>query len=159
MVQLQHKTLVIIAGVIWMTVGMVLMPLGLHFLELCITSDVYTPLLTSLLGLVSNPGNAVVCLIAVALIVGQLKGRTVMVKVASREVSRIRTLPEPAPLKDIFSPRFYMLMVFMMSLGMGMNFLGVPLDIRGTIDVTVGIALIQGALAYFRLIKTIHAHA
>jgi len=38
-----------------------------------------------------------------------------------------------------------------MGLGMGIRYFGVPVDVRGLIDVAVGSALINGAMLYFRV--------
>ena len=150
MVHLSHKTLMLIAGVLWLAIGLYLMPLGLRYLEACLTNPGYTPLLALLQGFVSSPDYALVFIIAVALVIGQMKGRVILSKSANREVTRIRSLPDPSPLLHLFSGRFYLLMVIMMSLGMAMTLFSVPLDIRGLIDVIVGVALIQGSLVYLR---------
>ncbi len=150
MTHLSHKSLILIAGIAWLGMGLYLMPLGLRYLESCLTNPGYTPLITSLQSLVSNPDYAVVLIIAIALAVGQMKGRVILAKAANREISRIRSLPNPSPLQHIFSSRFYMLMAIMMSLGIGMTLLAVPLDIRGFIDTIVGVALIQGSIIYLR---------
>jgi hypothetical protein len=43
-----------------------------------------------------------------------------------------------------------MLMGIMILLGLSMKWLGLPIEIRGTIDVAIGSALMNGGIAYFR---------
>ena len=143
-----------IGGCIWLAVGASLLILGMRFLEASIQPETYTPLLNLLQNFTGSRDNGVILLIILGLIVGQIKGRMIMEKSADREVSRIRTLANPIAITHLYSPRYYILMIVMMALGMSMNLLGVPADIRGTIDVTVGIALFRGAVAYFKMIPS-----
>lgn len=89
-------------------------------------------------------------LVAVALLIGFIKGRTVLAKSANRLVARIKTFEEPTPFHKIYTPSYYLLIAVMMSIGMGMRFFHVPDDIRGFIDVAVGAALLNASMLYFR---------
>ncbi|MDP1835827.1 MAG: hypothetical protein Q8K75_07860 [Chlamydiales bacterium] len=154
----KKRTLLFIAGSIWFGMGLYLMIIGMGFLEVSLAPDVHAPLLTSLENLFGARDITVVLLVALALVIGQIKGRTVLTKAALRQADRILSLPEPTHIKNLFSGRFYVLMAIMMGLGIGMKYFGVPLDIRGAIDVTVGVALIQGAVAYYKQTATAPSH-
>ncbi len=156
MIQLTHRRAIAIGGTVWMVVGLTLLIVGLRLLESSLLPAAYTPLLSSFEGLSLSRDNGVIFLIVLALIIGQLKGRAVLEKAANREVLRIKGLPNPLSLAHLYSPRYYILMVIMMGVGMCMNVFQVPPDIRGAIDTAVGVALVRGALAYFRLMPSTH---
>jgi hypothetical protein len=126
------------------------MPLGLRFLNSSFALEADTPLLDLLTAWISDRDHALLAVIIVAMLVGQLKGRTILAKAAGREISRIRLLSDPASITQLYSGRFYILVAVMMCLGISMKVFNVPLDVRGGIDLMVGIALIQGSLSYFK---------
>lgn len=133
--QLNHKTLLSIQGAVWFGIGALLLYKGITFL------------MNSM-----QPGseNTALLLMVAALLVGQLKGRFVMKKVAIRSIQRIQALANPTSLANIYTKGNYAVIGGMMLLGMCMKFLHLPEDIRGFIDVAVGCALIQGSLFYFK---------
>lgn len=92
-------------------------------------------------------------LMAFGLLLGNTKGRFVMSKAARKNVERIRSLPEPQSFKGLFTPRYILLVMVMMGIGMGMRSIGLAKDVRGLVDIAVGAALIQGATVYFRMIR------
>jgi hypothetical protein len=53
-------------------------------------------------------------------------------------------------LTQIYSPTYYLLIGIMIGLGLSLKIFGLPIDIRGLVDVTIGAALINGAMLYFR---------
>lgn len=120
------------------------MTLGLRFLM----STAHTSNLFS--NIVKGPEQGVMVLVLLALIVGFLKGRTVMAKAARRQVKRILSLQNPTSLKNLYSPAYYILILVMIGFGMILRFLPVTIDVRGAIDCAIGCALINGALQYFR---------
>jgi hypothetical protein len=95
---------------------------------------------------------AAAALIVVCLFIGFLKGRFVLSKSALRVVTRIRSLPNPAPLTSVYSWQYCLLIGVMILLGMGIRFFGVSDDVRGIVDIAIGSALINGAMHYFRSI-------
>jgi hypothetical protein len=154
----KQRTLLFIAGSIWFGMGLYLMIIGMGFLEVSIAPDTHAPLLSALEDTVGSRDVTVVLLVALALVVGQIKGRTILTKAALRQADRILSLPEPTHIKNLYTGRCYLLIAIMMGLGMGMKYFGVPLDIRGAIDVTVGVALIQGAVAFYKQTATAPSH-
>lgn len=146
--KLKHSTMLALGGLVWLAVGLYLLPLGLKFLtEQSLIPPPSAPLL-NFLGSFLSQGNAIVILIASGLFVGYFKGRYVLGKSAERESARIKALPNPAPVQQLYSKRFYILVALMMGIGMAMRL--VPLDVRGWVDVAVGAALINGSVVYFK---------
>lgn len=147
MLKLSHAALAMISGLIWMAVGCSLMSLGL---KLLLGNEVNTPLIQSLAPSMGGAQQVALLLVVVGLFVGYMKGRHVLAKSASKGIERLKTLPNPAPLSQIYSPKYYLLLGGMIVLGMSIKFFGVPSDIRGLVDVAIGAALIHGSLVYIR---------
>lgn len=153
MLKLSHATLTFISGLIWMAVGCFLMQMGLRLIldpTYGVEGGSY-PILTPLQSFMGGFQEAGVALIAIALYIGFLKGKHLLRKSARKGVERLRTFPDPTPLQNIYSAKYYILLAVMIGLGMSMRFLGLPNDIRGGVDVAIGAALINGAMEYFRL--------
>jgi len=83
-----------------------------------------------------------------SLLLGLLKGQTVLKKVALRAARRLSVAP--APFWRIYSRRDILLILLMMGLGMLLRVLHTPSYIRGPILVAVGFALFQGGLFMIR---------
>ncbi len=153
MLKLSHANLSLISGLIWACVGCFLLQMGLKLIldPTYLDGSGSTPILSSVKGVMGGLQEAGIALIAIALYIGYLKGKYLLRKSAQKGVERLQTFPDPMPLQQIYSPKYYILLGAMIGLGLSMRFLGVPNDIRGGIDVAVGAALINGALEYFRL--------
>lgn len=133
--------------------GTFLLYKGLHL----ITQAAFQPdsLCARMQGFFGSPQQAATALIAIGLVVGFFKGRFVLVKTVRRVVVRIALLPLPIRFKDAYSKSYWILIGSMVALGMSFRFLPIPIDIRGTIDIAIGSALIHGALLYFRATRAI----
>lgn len=149
MCKMSHRSLIALAGAIWFIVGCCLLQLGLSLLIQAAQRQQQMALLRagSVFG---GEEAAAVVLIAIALFVGHLKGRYLLRRAARRAIDRIRNLPNPSSIISLYAPRYYFLVAVMIGLGITMRLLGVSADLRGVIDVAVGAALINGALAYFQ---------
>lgn len=151
--KLSHAVLIGISGAIWLAVGCFLLPLGIKLMMTGAQEaniGVYYPILTNLSPYLGGVEQVALWLTVVSLFVGYMKGRTVFAKSVKRSVNRIRTLPDPTSLGNIYSPAYYILLGSMVALGMGIKFLGLSYDIRGAVDIAIGSALINGAVLYFR---------
>lgn len=150
----KHSTLIILSGLVWLVVGSSLLTLGLNLiLDGTQTGQLLTapyPWLEGLAPLFGSLEYAAVILIALSLFIGYFKGRYVLARSAEKGVIHIRKQSEPAPLHQMYSMKNYILIAGMMGLGMSIKTLGIPSDIRGFIDIAVGAALLQGAMAYFK---------
>jgi hypothetical protein len=150
---MKHRGWIVLSGFVWLFIGVFLLYKGLRLIAQA--SFQSGSLCDRMQGTFGTPQQAATIFIAIGLMVGFFKGRFVLIKTVRRVVSRISSLPLPIRFKDAYSPSYYILIGSMMVLGMGFRFLPIPLDIRGTIDVAIGSALINGALLYFRAAKAI----
>lgn len=153
--KLSHKAMIIISGLVWFAVGCALLPLGLKLLLNSIAGSMLGdthlyPLMNWLTGFVGNPQYAAVVLIALGLFIGQLKGKKVLSKSARRNIARIQTFSNPTSVTNLYGKGYLVIFAVMVGLGMSIRYFGVPTDIRGFIDVTIGTALIQGSVTFFR---------
>ena len=89
---------------------------------------------------------------AIGVIIGFLKGRFVLQRTALKQIARIRSLPNPAPLKQLYGRKFLILIAVMMGISVAMRFSGIDPAIRGTILIAVGFALIEGSTAMFKAV-------
>jgi hypothetical protein len=157
MLKVSHTTLVVLSGLIWLAVGCFLLPLGLNFIVTSILREnlttLHRPLLDNLASLTGGLEQATLVVIAIALWIGFLKGRYIFAKTVRKSVERILTLPNPAPLSQLYTKKYCLLLGSMVLLGFIVRF--APLDVRGGIDIIIGSALIQGAMLYFRNAFTI----
>lgn len=126
--------LIVGSGAIWLGVGILLMAKGLPLI-------VHNHLKTQNTGLL---------LISIGLLVGFIKGRWVLSKTVERVVRRIIMLPPGFSYKDVYGRRYLALLASMIMLGLLLKWLPIPVDVRGTVDIVIGSALINGAFLYFR---------
>ena len=144
---------IVISGLIWFIVGIGLLTLGLNFIVFKAQVDLgdTTSLIAKLAPLTGGREQAALALIATALIIGFIKGRFVLAKTVRRVVERIMSLPQPIKFAQVYSRGYLMLIAGMILLGLSMKWLGFPSEIRGFVDVAIGSALMNGAMAYFRV--------
>lgn len=121
---ISHRMLIFSAGSVWLAVGTLLLCIGIS--------------LTNLMPLMLIAGG-----------IGYLKGRFVMARAANKQVARITALQTPLSFRQMYTKGYYLLILFMMGLGMSLRFLPVPQNVRAFVDIAVGIALIMGALQYY----------
>ncbi|MEI6531305.1 MAG: hypothetical protein WCN87_00600, partial [Chlamydiota bacterium] len=151
MIKLKHKSLITIAGIVWLCIGGGLLSQGLRLIVDKAAFHEFegrgsSSLLSFFADFSGGFQQAGMILIAIALFVGYFKSRFVLAKTVRKMVLRIRQLPEPSPVYKIYSGAFYIVIAAMMGLGILMRVTGIPTDFRGLIDVTVGSALINGSL-------------
>lgn len=151
----RHRFAIILSGLIWMGVGIFLLHKGLHYLVAAgqaIFNHTHQgfSLIIFLASIVGGLEKGAMTLLCFGLILGFVKGRFVLKKSVHRIVMRIRSLPSPFPVRKLYPKAYYFLLFSMMMLGFLFKFLPLPLDVKGFIDFTIGIALINGAMLYFR---------
>lgn len=155
MLKLSHQVLVIISGLIWFAIGFYLLQLGLGLLLATLQTNGHYPLISVLKNYFGGPEGSILLIVSVSLAIGYFKGRHVLGKSAHRGVQRILTFPNPTSIGNIYSPKYYILLGCMVALGMSVKYFGFSHDIRGFVDVTIGAALINGAVIYFRLAQAL----
>ena len=145
---MKHRGWIAFSGLIWLAAGISLVHKGLKFVaDARYFPDAFCVRFQERFGSVQAAGTA---LIAVALLIGFIKGRFVLVKTVRRVSFRIQSLPLPIKITSLYTPSYLILLGSMMGLGFLIRFIPMPTDIRGFIDVAIGSALINGAILYFR---------
>jgi hypothetical protein len=150
--RLSKTAWIAISGMIWFVVGVGLLTLGLNFIvcKTQIESQETTSLIAKIAPLAGGREQAALTLIVIGLVIGFIKGRFVLAKTVRRVVERILKLSPPIKFSQVYSKGYLLLIAGMILLGLSMKWLGFPMEIRGTIDVAIGSALMNGAVAYFR---------
>lgn len=156
--KLNHKKLIVIAGLVWLAIGIYLLQLGLKFLNGGLNDSDHMPLLHWIAGYVGGKESAILILVLIAAYLGYFKGRFVLGKSAKRGVAHILSLKEPAPIHRIYNLRSYLIIGIMVALGISIKFMGLNHDVRGVVDILIGSALVNGAMVYFRLSKQERVH-
>jgi hypothetical protein len=151
--QLSKRAWITISGMIWFIVGIGLLTLGLNFIvfKAQIETQETTSLIAKIAPMAGGREKAAMTLIVIGLILGFIKGRFVLIKTVRRVVERILALSLPIKISQVYSKNYVMLICSMILLGLSMKWLGLPTEVRGLIDVAIGSALMNGAVAYFRL--------
>lgn len=139
-----HKACIRLTGFLWFAIGSWLFYKGLKLVSQGAFSE------EGISSLFGNRGRGAAFLVSGGLLAGYLKGRFVLHKTVGRVALRILSQPLPLSLKNIYAPSYWILIGSMMMLGMLLNILPVPPDLRGAIDIAIGSALINGAILYFR---------
>lgn len=140
---------IVVSGLIWFVIGFFLLSKGINLSVYSLTAS-YSPFLSFLSNFTKSPEQSVLLLISLALLLGYIKGRFVLLKTVKRVVSRILSLQEPVKATQVYSKNYLFLIFFMVLIGFSIRYLPVAQDIRGFIDLTIGSALMNGALLYFR---------
>lgn len=152
--RVSHVTLFRLSALVWLAIGLMLLNTGLvlimnGFSEKPFSFTGYSGFFSWLASLINGPENAAILLIGLSLAIGFFKGRFVLQKTAERSFQRIKALPNPAPVTNLYTRGNIFLIMGMMLLGISIKHFGLPYDVRGFIDTAVGCALMQGAVAYF----------
>lgn len=140
---------IFISGLFWLVVGFVLLSKGITLLVYSLNS-VSTPFLCLFSPLASSQESAVLILISLGLFFGYIKGRFVLLRTVKRVVERILSLAPPIKLKEVYTKNYLLLLLGMILLGISIRFMPISQDIKGFMYLTIGSALINGALLYFR---------
>lgn len=150
---MKHRAWITLSGFLWFMIGVSLVYKGLHFITLAaFQTDSLCFRWQKFFGTAQQTATV---LIAIGLLIGFIKGRFVLSKTVNRVVKRIVSLPLPIRLRDAYARSYWLLIAGMVALGMSFRFLPLPIDVRGTIDLAIGSALINGAMLYFRAAKSL----
>ncbi|MBS3905090.1 MAG: hypothetical protein KGZ39_07175 [Simkania sp.] len=147
--KIRHITAIRLSGLVWLAVGIMLMMKGVPLLVKATTNG-HSPLVKFLIPMVGSADQAAMSLVIFGLLAGLIKGRVVLAKAARKGMQRLVSLSSPLPISQLYPPRYYLLLLIMVGLGVSLRFLGIPADIHGFIDLAVGSALINGGMTYFR---------
>jgi hypothetical protein len=152
---LSKRIWLIISGITWFGIGVMLLTKGLRLITTAaVQAAVDAPLIKYLQTFAVTRQQGALIIICFGLLVGFVKGRTVLAKTVNRIAARINSHPEGLTMTQAYDQKYWILLCLMMMLGMMFRFLPIAVDIRGGIDVAIGSALINGAMLYFRQILT-----
>ncbi len=143
--KIPRRIAIFLSGFLWTGIGIMLMTKGIRLLM-----TAQGPLINKLLPLAGEAQQAVLLLALLSLVIGTLKGRTVLARAARKMIDRFAGLPDPIPLSRIYPARYYILLGCMMSLGVIRRLSGVADDIGGVVDLAVGSALVQGSIVFYK---------
>ncbi len=139
----------LVSGLSWLAIGAYLMIKGFKWVTLAMMQPETPALMGYLKKITGSLQQGALVLICISLLVGFIKGRMVLSKTVSRIVSRLKSL-ESISFSNAYDRKYYIILASMMGLGLLFRFLPIAYDIRGFIDVTIGSALMNGAMLYFR---------
>ena len=146
-------TWIFLSGLIWTIAGFFLLSKGLTLVVYSLQGD-HTPFLTYLSSKVASRESAVLLLVSLALFIGYIKGRFVLLKTVKRVVERILSLTPPIKTREVYSTSYFLLLLSMICIGISVRFLPVAQDISGFIGIILGAALLNGSLLYYRFALT-----
>lgn len=149
--RLSHIQWIVSSGSLWLLVGVMLLTKGIGLMVV----SAHFPHLSSFLfsSLASRSGSdglAALSLVTTSLFLGFIKGRFILSKTVERTIFRILSFPSPVSLKNIYTPKYYLLIGTMVGLGLLLKWVSIPPDLKGVVDIAIGSALINGAVFYFR---------
>ncbi len=152
---LSKRTWFIISGIKWLGIGVMLLTKGLRLITSAAEqTTVEAPLIKFLQTFVGTRHQAALLIVCLGLLVGFIKGRTVLAKTVNRIAGRINSHPEGLTMTQAYDQRYWIVIGLMMILGMMLRVFSIAVDIHGGIDVAIGSALINGAMLYFRHVMT-----
>ncbi len=145
MLSFSPRTLRRLSASLWLVVGSTLFSVGLRLISRSVQAEFTETPFMSALSLISDSKLMLGMLVgATGVLIGCFKGHFALGKSADRLHVYYTTLPNPSPIYRLYPLPYYALLAVMMSLGMLLNFLQTPSDIRGFIDITIGVALLVG---------------
>ncbi|CAM0117574.1 hypothetical protein [Rhabdochlamydiaceae symbiont of Dictyostelium giganteum] len=140
----------VISGFTWLIMGSLLLSKGLKWILLCMMTNKTDGMMGWFMGESRTSHDAGMIMLCIALIAGLIKGRVILAKTVKRVVSRLYQQNALLSFQEAYDKKYFIILGLMMGLGMSFRFIPIPSDIKGFIDVTVGSALIHGAMIYFR---------
>lgn len=150
---MKQRGWIALSGFLWFAIGVSLIYKGLHFIsEALVRVDSFCFRWQHVFGGVQQTATG---LIAIGLLIGFFKGRFILSKTVQRVVKRIAALPLPISFMQAYAPSYWFLIGGMVCLGISFRFLPIPIDLRGTIDLAIGSALVNGSMLYFRAVKSL----
>lgn len=139
---MNKRNLLLIAGGVWVIVGIFLIFRGAHLYELAVSEQHSTQ-------------EAILFSGFMGLVIGAVKGRFVLSKTARKNIARIENLVAPLKVHHVFSKPFYGFIAGMMLLGFLLRYLNGYLGgyvVVAAIYCGIGMALLVSSRAYWRTV-------
>lgn len=153
--KLTARKAILLSGLLWLAIGILLLYKGISYLSITghgvvNGTDQGFSLIKKLTEYTKNPQQSSLIIICIGLLIGLFKGRVVFRRTVDRVTLRIRSQKEPIAIGKVYSPGYVVLILGMMGFGVVFKYLPIPLDVKGLLDLSIGFALINGAMLYFR---------
>lgn len=139
-----------ISGISWLAIGSYLMVKGLNWIVIAMAQPEPSHLIKWLASFAGSIQQGALVLICASLLVGFIKGRTLLARTVKRVISHLQAQKPPVHFLAAYDRKYFIILGSMIGLGLLMRWLALPPDIHGGIDVAIGSALINGAMLYFR---------
>ncbi|NGX30677.1 MAG: hypothetical protein K940chlam8_00026 [Chlamydiae bacterium] len=154
--KLKHSQALRLTGIIWFFIGLFLVVSGVVFFfkayEMQDTTLWILPLFPA-----KEMGFFVLFL--VAMILGFLKARFLLMRMVKKMTSKLLKMENPVVLKKLYPVTFYLLVFCMLSLGLILRLLHIPQDVKAFVMLTVGIGLLNGSALYFQFSKAVKTYS
>lgn len=131
---IRRRYLFLIAGILWSSVGVILSTVGIYWIF---------P--------VRHP--VILLLMPLAFIVGVIKGRFILYKIAVKSSERIYSHPEKACFGSVFSWSTWLTVILMVSVGQILRRFIIPIydrDFLGLVYAIIGLALFTASFVYWK---------
>jgi hypothetical protein len=160
MLRFKPQSLIFLSGIPFFLAGFMLIRKGLGFISEAVRLLTHLPSTPLPLANFANSfwGDETTLslfLIVPALFIGLFKGRKIIVPSVQQNLTRLLSLSNDAPLTALYDKKRWIVLCVMMTIGMLMNVLSIPFDIRGVINLAVGVALLQGGVASLRTFRSL----
>ena len=148
---MKKPSIIFLSGLLWLVIGFFLFSKGVNLIigALSAIEEDHFSFIQSFSPFLGPMFSALV-LVALGLSIGYVKGRYVLMKTVKRVVKRILSLSDPVKLIKVYSWSYIFLILGMVGLGLSFKYMPISADVRGTIDLAIGAALMNGSLLYFR---------
>ncbi|MCK4934391.1 MAG: hypothetical protein KAR79_02275 [Simkaniaceae bacterium] len=151
----KHVSAIIFSGSMWFFMGALLIFKGMSYisegaLAFEAAQNVHFSLISFTVPFFSSLQKSVFALVIASCSIGYFKGHFVMSKTVNRMCRRIITLHAPFKIQEMYTKGYVILICSMMILGMSMRFIPISADVRGVLDLAVGVALMKGSFLFFK---------
>jgi ferrochelatase len=124
---LSGPALAVVALLFWTAVGALLVGRGL-----AVAGSIDSPVMLATAGLMAT-------------LIGWYKGVNIIGRVVRRSLVRLRRIPQPSPIWDVFSRPVWIMIAFFSVLGMSLRLVPMPTGLYAGIILGVGLAMLVGA--------------
>lgn len=138
-----------LAGVMWLGIGLLLLSRGLNYLKLLMANHDTFVLFDSIGAKAISTDMKSYALVSLGIVMGFFKAHLTLKKMVEKNFVRISNMDKVSLFK-IYPLNSWLIIFFMMGMGMSLRLLPIPRDIYSLILIAVGSALIQGGIFYFR---------
>lgn len=149
----KHRTLITLSGLVWFCIGVILLIIGFNLVISSIFVDStnrHFSLLPIVLRFVRSAQNGIILLLTLSLLTGSIIGRAFLSNKALKQIKRIKSLPEPTKLLNIYPIGYCIIIACITLVGVTIKYFPLTYDTGGAIDIVVGSALMNGSMSYFR---------